>query len=435
MGATETLDDVIGKLQGLRADLAPPTSSIRVTAGQAVQPIINAASPGTRLVFEPASYLGSLDVSAKPIFFDTLQSLPAGRVSPGQLGVNIIGSLGGDAITNNGDMFAMRGINVGSLDETKQLVSFMGTRFTMIQSSAIGGPRGQHRGLRLDGNDALVKQCYVDECWLPGRDAQAVMGWDGARNIRLDDSYFGGGAQSMMWGGGDSVSSDRIPTGIYVTYCDFSKNPVWYTKNAQIKCAVELKSVAGFTMLDSRMKYAGTSEGQAAYLLLMTIRNQDKRAPWSTIRDVLVDRCHGQFGSGGMNILGADDTVGLLSETMTNVTVRNTAFTDLDPLGITKMQGNGSGRGVMFSGGAHRFTMDGVTFDGKNMAAAVYINNNPLPTMFVARNIKSMPSAYGWKLDGVNTPGANGIPAIQQRMLDAVFAVTPTDTGAKGYPE
>lgn len=414
----------------------------RVPAGASVQSFHDSAAPGDTLVLNADTvYSGALTVTKDDLTITTTQELPTrGKVIPTAM---IMGVAGADAVTVLAKNFKARGIGIGHVDSARQLVAWSGHRLALAQCLALGSVNGQHRGLAVNGVGGFFQDTVVDECWLPGRDAQAVMGWDGTRDLWFDNCDLLGGGQSVMFGGADSTRPDRIPTNISLTNTNLTKKAAWYARGAQIKTALELKAVCGFTMSGGTAEYAGTSDGQGAYLFVFTIRNQDGGAPWSVVRDVLVENVHGRYASGGINILGADDTVGKPSDAMQNVCFRNVAMTDLDPFGITRMAAvnGGSGRGVMISGNnrtdsgkqaADRITLDGLTFDGQNMGATLYLNANPLPTRFTMRNVKTMASAYGYKLDGANSGlgGANGLTAIAARMPDAVFAITAFDAGA-----
>jgi hypothetical protein len=86
-----------------------------------------------------------------------------------------------------------------------------------------------------------------------------------------------------------------------------SKNPAWYAQHVQIKNAFELKCAINVKLTNSILEYAGTSAGQGAYLIVLTPRNQDGGAPWSTVQNVLIENCIGRYAGGVAQFLGRDD--------------------------------------------------------------------------------------------------------------------------------
>jgi len=190
---------------------------ISVSRGASLQVAIDKAPDGATLSIEPGVYQGSLNIP-KPLTMMTSVLLPPGRVSSLTPMVTVIGSQAADAISVPGSRVSMQGIGASSPDPSRQLVGVTGSQFSMKQCSLVGDTNsGQHRGLMLNGDTALIGDCFIDNCFSVGRDAQAIGGWDGTKNITIDNCYLGGGGQSVMWGGADSTSSDRIPTNIAIT--------------------------------------------------------------------------------------------------------------------------------------------------------------------------------------------------------------------------
>lgn len=406
------LDQTLTLVQRARVISAPP---IPVRAGASVQAAIDAAPLGAALQLEPgATFEGSLTLKNSV----ALQSYGLAHIR---------GSVGADAITVLGDNIALNGIRVTSPDATRQLVGVTGRQFTSVGNVLMGDVvSGQHRGLMLNGDGAVVLDTLIDQCWNVGRDAQAIGGWDGSKNIFIDNCKLYGGAQAVMFGGADSKDPSRVPTNITITRSLLSKRKEWYAQFAQIKTALELKSVIGFSIQDSVMEYAGTSAGQGGYTIVLKSTNQDGSAPWSTVKNVLIERCRARYGGGCVSFVGVDGSNPAIP--MSNVTLRNVAFDSIDPMGITK----GVGRGFTFQSAADRITLDAITYNAIDMTTDMYFIA-PQPTLMVLRNIKGMlpkQSAYGVKIDA----GGSGFAAVQAWAPDALIAVAAVDTGAVGVP-
>jgi hypothetical protein len=413
------------KARRLLIPVAPPSETIPVHAGDALQPIIDAALDYAVLDIEPATYPGSI-VLHKPITLQSRAARRSGRATATSAGVEILGS-GNEAITVTGPYVTLHGIGGRNDNPSGQIIGVVGAAFAMDYCTLLGhADQGQHRGLMLQGDGAVIEASFIDDCFSIGRDAQAISGWDGTHHVLIDDCHLGGGAQSIMFGGGDSTSADRMPTDITVTRCLLTKNPRWFDLHAQIKCALELKCVNGFVMTDCTLEYAGISEGQSAYVIVLSVRNQDGGAPWSTVRSVTIQRCLGRYGGGAINIAGSDNEHP--SGTMDDVLFEDVCFTDIDPA-VWK----GAGKGVQFQMGPEHVTLRNITLDMKNMGSNLYLIPPPL-TGLVLQNLKMTPSEYGGEEGMKIDAGGSGQQAWKDLMPDAIIDITPDDTGASGYP-
>lgn len=421
---TRSMDAAIAQMQYARTLAGPPT--IKVTAGATLQPIIDRAPDGSSIVMEDAIYQGSIIVKPS-ISLETTHVLPNRRISPAECTVSIVGSPGTDAVTVLGNDVSMLGIGVLTPESTHALVAVTGARFTFDRCVGIGSlTNGQHRGLMLNGDTAIVRGSYISECWRVGQDAQAICGWDGTKHITIDDCYLAGGGMAVMFGGADSLSSSRVPTDIKITRSILTKNPAWYAKSAQIKNALELKCADGFVMQDCVLEYAGVSESQGGYLIVLKSANQGNKAPWTVVQNVLIERVTARYGGGCVSLVGQDGSNPAVK--MNHVRIQNVAFTDIDPTGIT----GGRGWGFQWSSAPESVSIQNCTVQHKNMSADMYFENPPPPKM-VLQNIKGMlpkTSYYGVKIDG----GGSGFAAVQAWAPDALINVTALDTGATGNP-
>jgi len=424
--AQATLDLALVALQGPGPGPTPPPDGdvILVEAGTALQPVLDSAADGATLALEPGTYTGSL-VLRKPVTLQPSVTVPAGRATAAGLGVVIVGGTDEDAISISADNVTLIGLTVKTTNKSRQLVGVTGAHVVIDRCSLLGDPGfGCHRGIMLNGAGALVTQCHVDNIFDIGRDTQAISGWDGTRDIVIDDCYLEGAGEVVMFGGADSTSPERMPTNIRITNCTLTKNPEWYAKGVQIKNALELKCAVDFVMENCIMEYGGTAEGQGAYLILLSTRNQDGTAPWTTIQHVHISRCHCRHGGAGIKILGRDD--GQESVPMTDVVLDEVMFSDINP-----SQYGGDARGVCILGGPDALELVNITIEATYLGTTLYLIPPPYPTNLVLRNMKMSESEYGMKIDG----GGSGIEAWEAAMPDASIELTPEDTGATDYPQ
>lgn len=327
---------------------------------------------------------------------------------------------GGLRITGND--IVLSGIEVKHPSPLTDIVRISGARVTMDRCRVLGDPTlGGKRGISAGGSAMTIVRCYIDDCWQPAQDAQAI--WAGdmpAPGLAITDCYLGGGAQSVMIGGADPVSESHIPRDIAIRGCTLSKNLQWLVDRRQIKCALELKDAIGVIVEHCVFEYAGTSQGQGAYLIVLTPRNQGGAAPFSTVADVVIQNCTGAHASGILNMLGTDNVNP--SGPLINVTMRDCQFSDIDPLGVTKMaQPKGAGRLFLFGDGPKRVTLDGITVTGQNLSALGYFYGVP-PTGLSISRMALPPSSYGWKAEGAS--GGMGRAALLRYAPDAVLDST-----------
>jgi hypothetical protein len=401
----------------------PDVNTITVPAGTPLQPVIDDAPDGSVLLLEPGTYTGSL-VLDHPLTLQPTVKVPAGRATAEGCGVIIVGGTDDDTVNVVGDDVQLCGLTLKLTNKARQLIGFTGSQLVVDRCTLLGDPGfGGHRGIMLNGMGARVTQCYIADIFDIGRDTQAISGWDGTRDIVIDDCYLEAAGEVVMFGGADSLSAERMPTNIAVTNCHLTKKREWYAKGAQIKNALELKCAVGFSMDNCTLEYGGTSEGQGGYLILLSTRNQDGTAPWTTIQHVKITHCLCRYGGAGLKVLGRDD--GQESIPMTDVLLDQVKFTGIDPATY-----GGDARGVTLLGGPDCLTLQNITIEGTHFGTSMYLIPPPYPTNLVLRNMKLPASDYGMKIDG----GGSGVDAWKAAMPDAVIELTPDDTGATDVP-
>lgn len=405
-----------------------PGGPILVPAGSDLQKAITDAPAGAVLALESGTWLVNQIKTPKAITLTTRNQVPPGRATS-TTPVTILGN-SDVTIQIDGNEVRFVGIGMGNQNADGELANVVGSDVTFDRVVGMGDPaKGLHRGIRLHGVKTRVVKSYFDHIFAFGRDSVVLGGWDGGNDILIDDCYLCGGAETIMFGGADSTSPDRIPKQIAITNSRLTKRSEWYGMGVQIKNAFELKSALNVYMGDCVLEYAGVAQGQSAYLFVMTPRNQNGRAPWSTVKHVLIERCTAQYGGGCVNFLGTDNNQ--TSDPMDDVTFRNVHFLGIDPLGITK----GAGRGFVFDRAPAGVTLDGITVEAQNLGSLGYFANSPnQPTRLTMKNWKYPVTRYGWKIDAGGQDAPPASKNIQALMPDLVYAITANDAGAVGTP-
>jgi hypothetical protein len=409
---------------------APPADVIDVTPGANLQAAIDAADAGSTIRLAPGTYEGAIQIR-KSIHMIPLNPPANGPATADASAWLTSAASATVVITPEAADVSFLGIGCRNSNAQSEWYTVQGSRVLFDRCTGLGDPaHGQHRGWRVEGKTIRLVHCYADDVFLPGRDSSVVGGWQDCDGVEIDKCYLRGGAETIMFGGADAPSAERMPKNIRITASTLTKNPDWYAMGAQLKTPFELKCAIGVYMADCLLEYAGVAEGQSAYLVVLKCTNQNGNAPWTVVRDVVIERCLCRYGGGGVMFLGKDYNYG--SEIMTNVTIRDCRFTAMNPEGVWSQGGyKGSGRCTNFDHAPHGVTLDAITMEGTNMSALGYFANTPKqPTALTLRNWKYGATKYGWKIDaggGDVPPAATNLQAL---MPDMVYEITANDPGA-----
>jgi hypothetical protein len=410
--AVKQIDAIIGSLTNLKTGLQPPPlSTYTVTAGVNLRALLEAVPSGALVRCEPATYAGPF-VLSKPV---TITSTLPPKVGRATADAAVWLTSGEETVTIVGSDVTLSGIGVKSTNPDYQLVNipFGAQRTVLDQVTALGDPvKGQRRGLRPEGADVKILRCYVDHIGGVGRETQGIGFSLGGSDITIDDCHVSGAAEAIMVGGSDTPSAERIPQRIRITRSTLTKRPEWYGMNWQIKNALELKCAIDVTVSECLLQYAGISEGQGAYLIVLTPRNQDGAAPWSTVQRVLIERIHGVMGGGCVSFMGSDYSHP--SGPLKDIVIREALFDGIDPQGPTK----GDGRCFFFTRAPQHVTLENITVKAKNMTSNIYLGPYEMPpTGLVLRNLVLPAATYPIKIDG----GGQGEAALKAWAPDVIM--------------
>ncbi len=177
------------------------------------------------------------------------------------------------------------------------------------------------RGIGLNSGNTIIKNSYLEGFAFPGEETQAICGWTGTRNIKIINNYLEGGAENVLFGGSDPASADLTPTDIEVRGNYFFKPDAWKGVNS-VKCLFELKNAKRVQVIGNY--FENNFEGAA---FRITIRNQDGKAPFSTIEDVVVQDNVINGAGEAVNILGKDDNYP--SQTLKRLKIINNLFLNI----------------------------------------------------------------------------------------------------------
>ena len=198
---------------------------------------------------------------------------------------------------------------------------------------------------------------------LPSKEVSAATGASGA--VRVTWAAVSGADNYRIYRGTSAGAESRyveIPASstayTYTGSGEQSGTPptsgtLWVVKNN-----FELKNAQRVTV-DGNVMENTWQAGQYGYAIVLTPRNSENRAPWSTVKDVTITNNIIRHAAGVFNIANRDDVYP--SGPTTNVTVRNNLFQD-----ISSNTYGGSAKAILIGGGATPITFDHNTFAHDN---------------------------------------------------------------------
>ena len=275
----------------------------------------------------------------------------------------------------------------------------MSTPGSVSASATTGGSLGS--GTHYFRIVAVLYTDSVSAVSLPSSEVSASTGSSGA--VRLSWSGISGADDYRIYhgtsAGGESQYVEVPASSTAFTFTGSgvksgtppTSGTVWVVKNN-----FELKNAQRVTV-DGNVMENTWAAGQYGYAVVLTPRNSENRAPWSTVKDVTISDNIIRHAAGVFNISNHDDVYP--SGPTTNVVVRNNLFDDID----NNVYGGGA-KAILIGGGAAPVTFDHNTFVHKNSsllyAYGPYTMNNFTFTNNLARH-------FDYGIMGENTSPGN----------------------------
>jgi hypothetical protein len=164
---------------------------------------------------------------------------------------------------------------------------------------------GQKRGIALNSGRTTITNSYISDIKAVGQDTQAIAGWNGPGPYTIENNYLEAAAENFLLGGADPAIQGLVTQDVVFRRNHLSKPLEWRKQRWQVKNLFELKNARRVLVEENLMEYSWR-QAQVGYAILLTPRNQDRRAPWSTVEDITIRRNVVRHAGGGMQILGRD---------------------------------------------------------------------------------------------------------------------------------
>jgi hypothetical protein len=273
-------------------------------------------------------------------------------------------------------------VQLGSGETTEEALPH---HFIFDRSYLRGDPlRGTRRGIEMNSRATAVVDSYLADFKHRRDDSQAVVAWNGAGPFKLANSYLEAAGENVMFGGGDPTVPNLVPSDIEIVGNHLAKPLRWKADQRgfegvewAVKNLLEIKN-GRRARIDGNLFEYNWPQAQNGFAILLTVRNQDGSAPWSTIEDItFVNNLVRHVGS-GFNILGRDDNHS--SEQLKRVVIRNNVFADVGGRW-------GEGRLFQFLNGTHGVSIDhntacqtgGIVFADSQPHTGFVFQNNIIP--------------------------------------------------------
>ena len=288
----------------------------QVPAGGNLQAALNSAQPGDEIVVAAgARFVGPFHLPVKPagpvITIRSSAALPARRLAPSDsalLPTLASGSVEAALTAIGTANWRLDGIRFESNTNGEGNIILLqdATNITLDRLLIVAGPQGQRRAIMGNGRTITLTRSHIGNIWMSGVDSQAFCAWDGAGPYTLTNNYLEAASENVLFGGADSAAPDRIPADILIADNHFSKPWDWKGLPRNVKNLLEFKAAKRVTIRKNLFERNWT-DGQPGTAILFTPRNQDGRAPWSVVEDVLFENNIIRDTEGVFNVMGNDN--------------------------------------------------------------------------------------------------------------------------------
>ena len=193
------------------------------------------------------------------------------------------------------------------------------------------------RGISVNGTNIAVLDSYISEIHesgaASGGDSQAIIGWNGAGPILIQNNFLEAASENILFGGAGTAIPNLVPSDITIVGNYFYKDPSWRGNptpyNWAIKTSLEFKNAQRVLVQDNVFAYCWTA-GQAGELIELTPRSE-KGNSWSTAADISIVGNLIEHAAIGF-IIGDSDYFDVpTSQPPQRILIQNNVLTDITP--------------------------------------------------------------------------------------------------------
>ncbi len=192
---------------------------------------------------------------------------------------------------------------------------------------------GSRRGIALGSRETAVVDSWISDIKEKGADSQAIAGWNGLGPFRIENNTLEGAGENVMFGGADPKVQGLVPSDIEILRNHFRKPLAWKSNEPgfegtrwSTKNLFELKNARRVVVAGNLFEQNWVNS-QSGFAILLTVRNQDGKAPWSVVEDVTFENNVVRHTAAGIDVLGRDDSAP--SGRTARIAIRNNLFEDV----------------------------------------------------------------------------------------------------------
>jgi hypothetical protein len=207
-----------------------------------------------------------------------------------------------------------------------------------VHSSGLNRAR---RGFALNSAETSILNSHISGFAGAGDETQAIAGWNGPGPFHIVNNYLEGAGEVMMFGGADPSIHGLVPSDIEIRRNYFRKPKEWLGR-AAVKGTFELKNARRVVVEGNWIE----SEILTTAIVL-TVRNQNGKAPWSILEDVEIRNNVVRHADSGVNFLGSDNDHP--SQEARGIWITNNLFIDIianDPRNVPYFLQTNGGRNL-----------------------------------------------------------------------------------------
>lgn len=387
----EHLEFAAAHIAAAKALAGPPI--IVVGASEDPQTAVDTAAPGSIVQFAAGAVYGSITVRRSL----TLQGT-ARFVATGSFAMKIEA---GDVVVDGLEL-------TGNANDLLWIAQTAG-HVTLRQVYIHGDPTyGAKRGIQANGAGGLtMEDSVITDIFRAGQESAGIGAWDSPGPFVIRRSLVQAASINFLFGGADPSSEAHIPADILIEDSTFSKKLEWRAQNYAAKNLGEIKNAKRVIIRRNTFQTSWV-QGQAAYGLVLAVRNQDGGCPYCTVEHVLVEDNTIKDVGTAVSILGRDSSQP--SRTMRNITFRNNIFDN-----VNRAQWGGRGATFEILRGPESLTIVGqrvINSPLTDVHSALFFGQGAFPaTGLVVRDSQFVEGQYGLIGDGtLNAP--LGAPAL-----------------------
>ena len=372
--------------------LDPPV--VTVSISDDLQAVLDSVAPGTIVQLPTGAVYGLITIRRSV----TLQGQGVRFVAPTNQNALVIES---------GDVTLVGVELTGNANDL--LLIKPGAGYTTIRHAYIHGDpvNGAKRGIQANGRGITLEDSIITDIFRVGQESSGIGAWNTPGPFTIRRNRIQAAGVNFLFGGADPSSSANTPADILIEDNEFSKKLEWGGRGYAAKNLGEFKNARRVIVRNNLFRYSW-AEGQAAFGLVLAVRNQEGGCPYCIVEEVLIERNTIQDVGTAVSILGRDSNHP--SQTMRNVTFRNNTFDNIN-------KATYGGRGATFEiiRGPENLTIEGTQVINSPLTginSALFFAQGTFPaTGLVVRGNLFIEGAYGISGDGTLNVSI-GIPAL-----------------------